>query len=169
MNILNVLDFLSNIRICPRLFGGFIIVTLLMGLVGVVGFIGMNSISAGMDKVYSDGTLPLLEVSEIETSLNSIRALVFRIFAIHAERTQDAQRMSDEMKVVDEHIKKLKSASLSTGVQDDLKTFERQWETYKSAANGVSLLLADGKVNEALISISNGGDHANARRATVDI
>ncbi len=168
MNILNIMDFISNIRIGPRLFGGFIIVTLLMGLVGVVGFIGMNSISAGMDKVYSDGTVPLLEVSEIETSLNSIRALVFRIFAIPAERIQDAQRMSDEMKVVDEHIKKLKSASLSTGVQDDLKTFERQWETYKSAANGVSLLLADGKVNEALISISNGGDHAGARRATVE-
>jgi methyl-accepting chemotaxis protein len=168
VNILNVLDFLSNIRIGPRLFGGFIIVTLLMGLVGVVGFIGMNSISAGMDKVYSDGTLPLLEVSEIETSLNSIRALVFRIFAIPAERTQDAQRMSDEMKVVDEHIKKLKSASLSPGVQDNLKTFERQWENYKAAATGVSSLLAGGKVNEALISISNGGDHANARRATVD-
>ncbi len=68
------MDTISNIRIGPRLLGGFIIVTLLMGLVGVIGFLGMNSISIGMDKVYSDGTIPLLEVSEIDTSLNSIRA-----------------------------------------------------------------------------------------------
>lgn len=44
------------------------IVALLMGSVGIIGFIGMDAINTQMDKVYSDGTIPLLEVSEIETS-----------------------------------------------------------------------------------------------------
>ncbi|HOL41901.1 MAG TPA: MCP four helix bundle domain-containing protein, partial [Methanospirillum sp.] len=159
---------ISNIRIGPRLLGGFIIVTLLMGLVGVIGFIGMNTISTGMNKVYSDGTLPLLDVSEIETTLNSIRALVFRNVAIPAERAQDSKRMADEMAVIDDRIAKLKSASLSSDVRENLTIFEDQWNSYKSAALEVTSLLADGKTNEALISIASGGRHANARRATID-
>jgi len=165
---MSIMDIISNIRIGPRLLGGFIIVTILMGLVGVIGFVGMNSISTGMDKVYSDGTIPLLEVSEIETSLNSIRALVFRTVAIPTERAQDAQRMADEMAVIDGRLKKLKAASLSSDVRENLTKFEDQWNTYKSAAQEVTSLLADGKTNEALISIANGGKHSNARRATVD-
>ena len=61
-----------------------------------------------MDKVYSDGTIPLLEVASIETSLNSIRALVFRTTALPAERDQDEKRMEDEVAKVDGLIAKLK-------------------------------------------------------------
>lgn len=165
---MSIMNIISDIRIGPRLLGGFILVTLLMGLVGVIGFIGMNSISIGMDKVYSDGTIPLLEVSDIETSLNSIRALVFRTVAIPAERTQDAGRMADEMKEVDETLDRLKVASLPADVLENLLVFEKQWDTYKTAAQEVSTLLADGKNNEAMVAIMNGGNHANARRATVD-
>jgi len=165
---MSIMDIISNIRIGPRLLIGFIIVILLMGLVGVIGFIGMNSISIGMDKVYSDGTIPLLEVSEIETSLNSIRALVFRIVAIPAERTQDYDRITSEIQKIDEKIARLKTVSLSPDVQQNLKKFEEQWNAYKSAAQGVFSLLSEGKTNEALVSIANGGEHSNARRATVD-
>jgi methyl-accepting chemotaxis protein len=165
---MSIMDIISNIRIGPRLLIGFIIVILLMGLVGVIGFIGMNSISIGMDKVYSDGTIPLLEVSEIETSLNSIRALVFRIVAIPAERTQDYDRITGEIQKIDEKIAHLKTVSLSSDVQQNLKKFEEQWNAYKSAAQGVFSLLSEGKNDEALVAIANGGSHANARRATVD-
>jgi methyl-accepting chemotaxis protein len=72
------------------------------------------------------------------------------------------------MKIVDDLIGKLKAASLSDDVRENLKTFEEQWETYKSAVLEVSALLAEGKTNEAMVAIANGGDHANARRATVD-
>lgn len=150
-----------------RLISGFILVTLLMASVGIIGFAGMNTIGEGMDKVYEDGTIPLLQITSIETSLNSIRALVFRTSAIPAEREQDLKRMNDEIASIDAHIIELKSENLQPGEVRNLTLFEKQWADYKSAATRVFSLHTEGKVADAMISISNGGEHANARRATV--
>ncbi|WP_181391261.1 methyl-accepting chemotaxis protein [Methanospirillum stamsii] len=163
---MNIFNSISNIRIGRRLIGGFIIVTILMAFVGVVGFLGMNSVSIGMDKVYSDGTVPLYEVTSIETSLNSIRALTFRTAALPAEREQDEKRMQDEIAKIDAHIGELKTAELTPEEKVNLSKFEGQWTTYKSAAQEVFTLLKAGKTKEGLTSIANGGNHANARRAT---
>lgn len=163
---MKVIEKIDNIGIGTRLIAGFIIVTILMSMVGVIGFFGMNSIGVGMDRVYSDGTVPLLEVTGIETSLNSIRALVFRTAALPSERKQDQKRMEDEFIKIDGLIKKLKSETLTAGVESNLTLFEEQWATYKDAATEVFTLLNAGKQQEAMVSISNGGNHANARRAT---
>lgn len=158
---------INDMSIGKRLFGGFIIVTLLMASIGIIGFIGMNTIGEGMDKVYEDGTVPLLQITSIETSLNSIRALVFRTSAIPAEREQDLKRMNDEIARIDTLIIELKSENLQPEVVRNLTLFERQWADYKSAATRVFSLHKEGKTTDAIVSISNGGEHANARRATV--
>jgi methyl-accepting chemotaxis protein len=165
---MNIIETLNNIRIGNRLIGGFIVVTLLMASIGVIGFFGMNSISIEMDKVYSDGTIPLLEVTTIETSLNSIRALVFRTATIPQERDQDRVRMDEEMKKVDDLIATLKTRTLAPAEVTNLDLFEKQWTDYKAAATNVFTLLNQGKQEEAIVAMANGGTHANARRATVD-
>jgi methyl-accepting chemotaxis protein len=165
---MSILDRINNVPIGTRLFAGFIIVTLLMGSIGVIGFIGMNSIGSGLDKVYAEGTVPLLEVSGIETSLNSIRALVFRTVAIPGERAQDKKRITDEIATVDTLIARLKTESLKSEEAANLTLFEKQWNDYKVAATGVVSLLDAGNEKEASVSLANGGAHANARRATAD-
>lgn len=165
---MKISDKINNISIGNRLIAGFIIVTILMSSVGVIGFIGMNSIGAGMDKVYSEGTIPLLEVTSIETSLNSIRALVFRTAALPAEREQDEKRMNDEIKKIDGLVASLEKQPLTKEELANLTHFSGQWTQYKSAATEVFTLLKEGKEKEAMASIANGGNHANARRATVD-
>ena len=165
---MGIIEKFNNMHIGTRLIVGFLVVTLLMSSIGVIGFVGMNSIGIGMDKVYSDGTIPLLEVTTIETSLNSVRALVFRTIALPGEREQDMGRMKDEMKKVDELITTLKNEALSPAEISNLTLFEKQWTEYKTAATGVFSLLNEGREKDAMISIANGGTHANARRATVD-
>jgi methyl-accepting chemotaxis protein len=165
---MGIISSIHNMQIRTRLIGGFLIVVLLMASIGVIGFLGMNSVSNEMDKVYSDGTIPLLEVTTIETSLNSIRALVFRTVALPKERAQDEKRMADELKTVDDLIARLKTEPLSAGEASNLTLFEKQWADYKKAATGVFTLLNEGKEKDAIASIANGGTHANARRATVD-
>ncbi|PWR71384.1 HAMP domain-containing methyl-accepting chemotaxis protein [Methanospirillum lacunae] len=162
------LEKINDIPIGTRLICGFILVVILMSSIGLIGFFGMNAIGNEMDKVYSDGTVPLYEVTSIETSLNSIRALVFRTFSVPAERPQDLERMQTEIQTIDNLISKLKQESLSPEQQANLTLFETQWADYKSAAKNVFSLLEDGKTNDALTSIANGGQHANTRRATAD-
>jgi len=165
---MHILDKVHDISIGTRLICGFILVTLLMSSIGLIGFIGMNTIGNELDKVYSEGTVPLYEVSSIETSLNSIRALVFRTFSVPAERQQDRERMNTEIQTIDSLIDKLKQESLSPEEQSNLTLFETQWTAYKAAATDVYSLLESGKNDDAIASIANGGKHANARRVTVD-
>lgn len=163
---MNFLEQLNNIRIGTRLIAGFILVTILMSSLGVIGFLGMTSIGSSMDKVYEEGTIPLLEVTSIETSLNSIRALVFRTAALPDERSQDEKRMEDEVKKIDALIVSLKTQTLTPEIASNLTVFESQWTEYKSAARGVFTHLNSGDQKGGIASIANGGAHANARRAT---
>ncbi|HWQ67393.1 MAG TPA: methyl-accepting chemotaxis protein [Methanospirillum sp.] len=159
--------FLDNIRIGSKLIGGFILVTLLMASIGMIGFTGMSTIADSMNRMYTDDTIPLMEVSGMEVSLNSMRALVFRSMAIVDERKQDEGRMKIEVDAIDSHINNLSSRTMTPEEQEVFSTFSHQWPEYKSAALQVFELEKSGKEEEALTSIRNGGTHANARRATV--
>jgi len=165
---MQILEKIHDIPIGARLISGFVLVTLLMSSIGLVGFMGMNTIGNEMDKVYSDGTIPLYEVTSIETSLNSMRALVFRTFSVPAERDQDQERINAEIQTIDSLVEKLKHESLSPEEQSNLTLFEKQWVDYKTSATEVYSLLKAGNTDEALKSIANGGHHATSRRATAD-
>ena len=159
--------FLDNIKIGPKLICGFIAVTLLMSSIGIIGFFGMTAISSQMNQMYSNDTVPLMQVASMEVSLNSMRALVFRSMAIVDEREQDEERMQKEIAVIDGQIQNISTHHMTTKESELLTIFTTQWKTYKKAALEVFELEKSGKDAEALISIKNGGDHANARRATV--
>jgi len=161
------LKFLDNIRISKKLIGGFVLVTLLMSSIGIIGFLGMNTISGQMNEMYSENTIPLTEIASMEVSLNSMRALVFRSMAIPDEREQDEIRMQTEVANIDSQIRNLSSSSMTPEEEAVLRTFSGQWADYKKAAINVFELEKSQREQEALTSIKNGGEHANARRATV--
>lgn len=161
------IQFLDNMKIGPKLIGGFIIVALLMSSVGIIGFTGMNTISEQMNRMYSDDTVPLMEVASMEVSLNSMRALVFRSMAITDERKQDEDRMKKEIATIDGQIQNLSASQTTPEEVELLATFTVQWTDYKKAALQVFEQEKAGNEAEALVSIKNGGEHANTRRATV--
>ncbi len=165
--IMTRLQFIDNIRIGQKLIGGFVLVTLLMCLIGVIGFSGMNTISGQMDHMYTENTVPLTQIASMEVSLNSMRALVFRSMAIVDEREQDEGRLKSEISNIDGQIQNLSSSSMKPDEAEAFTIFKTQWADYKKSAVRVFELEKVKKEQDALISIKNGGEHANARRATV--
>ncbi|MFH0967701.1 MAG: methyl-accepting chemotaxis protein, partial [Methanobacteriota archaeon] len=166
-NYMREIRYLDNLKIGRKLIGGFIIVTLLMSSIGVIGFLGMTSISGQMNRMYINDTVPLMQVASMEVSLNSMRALVFRSMAITDERKQDEGRMETEIVTIDGQIQNLSSRQITPEEAELLVKFTSQWKDYKMAALQVFELEKTGKEAEALVSIKNGGDHANTRRATI--
>jgi len=161
------LQFIDNIKIGQKLIGGFVLVTLLMCLIGVVGFSGMTTISGQMDQMYTENTVPLTQIASMEVSLNSMRALVFRSMAIIDEREQDEGRLKSEIVNIDGQLQNLSSSSMTPDETTAFNTFKTQWADYKKSAIRVFELEKTKNEQDALISIKNGGEHANARRATV--
>ncbi|HOJ96910.1 MAG TPA: MCP four helix bundle domain-containing protein, partial [Methanospirillum sp.] len=157
---------LDNINIGKKLFVGFIIVILLMSLIIVACLISVDRLTSEVDQLYSEQTIPLMKIQQIEIGLHSMRALVFRSNAIPEERDQDYQRLIQEINTIEPLIEEMKAIPMNEEQQDLLKTFLDQWARYKLAASGVFDLEKSGKEHEAKISIMNGGEHAEARRST---
>ena len=98
------LQYIDDLRIGKKLIGGFIIVCILMLSVGIFGSIQMEQIYGNMDKMYTENTVPMLEIANTEVSLNSIRSLVFRSVAVPEERSSDESRMKNETQNIENHL-----------------------------------------------------------------
>ena len=162
------IQFLDNLRIGKKLIGGFIIVSLLMLSVGIFGSIQMEQIYGNMDKMYTENTVPMLEIANTEVSLNSIRALVFRTIAVPEERQVDEGRMKIETQNIEDQITAFSNHPMSPAVQENFTLFQKQWVDYKAAAQAVFDLENGGKLDEAKKSLATGGQHSVARQATID-
>jgi hypothetical protein len=125
---------LDNIKIGKKLIGGFFFVIVLMSLVVVACFLSVDRLSMEMDQLYSEQTVPLMQTGNMESSLHSIRALVFRSLSIPEEREQDFGRVNTEISNVESIIADFKDIPLSDEQKNILNTFEDQWIRYKSAA-----------------------------------
>ncbi|QXO94930.1 MCP four helix bundle domain-containing protein [Methanospirillum purgamenti] len=163
---MSIISQLDNIKIGKKLIGGFFFVIVLMSLVVVACFLSVDRLSMEMDQLYSEQTVPLMQTGNMESSLHSIRALVFRSLSIPEEREQDFGRVNTEISNVESIIADFKDIPLSDEQKNILNTFEDQWIRYKSAALSVFELEKSGKEKDAILSVMNGGEHAEARRAT---
>lgn len=162
------IQFLDNLKIGKKLIGGFIIVSLLMLSVGIFGSIQMEQIYGNMDKMYTENTVPMLEIANTEVSLNSIRSLVFRSLAVPEERLADEDRMHNETQNIETLLSEFQNHPMSSQVEENFTLFKTQWADYKSAAQDVFDLETAGKLDEAKKSLATGGRHSNARRVTAD-
>ncbi len=163
---MGISSFLNNINIGKKLFGGFILVILLMSLIIVTCLVSVDKLTAEVDQLYSEQTVPLMNVGNLEVGLHSIRALVFRSLSIPDERDQDYERLLAEIETIEPIIEEMKKTGMSEDQYQIFLTLTDQWDRYKKAALQVFELEKSGKEREARISIMNGGEHAEARRAT---
>ncbi len=148
------------------MFGGFILVIILMSLIIVTCLVSVDKLTAEVDQLYSEQTIPLMNVGNMEVGLHSIRALVFRSLSIPEERDQDYERLLAEIEKIEPIIEEMKKTGMSEDQYQLLLTFSDQWDRYKKAALQVFELEKGGKEREARVSIMDGGEHAQARRAT---
>ena len=160
---------LDNVNIGKKLIGGFVLVILLMSVIVATCLVSVDKLTTEIDQLYTEQTVPLKNIGNVETGLHSIRALVFRSIAIPEEREQDYGRFLAEMEKVEAVIGEIKASRMSKELNENILTFLDQWDNYKKAATRVFELERNGKEREAKISIMNGGEHANARRATDSI
>ena len=102
---------LANIKIGPRLAIAFAGVLLMLVIVAVTGYVGIDKVHAGLKTVYEDRTVALGQLSDIDHLLQRSRILMAD--AIDAQSPAELQRHVDE---------------LDTGLQ----TSEKLWKDYSA-------------------------------------
>ena len=131
---MSISSFFNNINIGKKLFGGFILVIILMSLIIVTCLVSVDKLTAEVDQLYSEQTIPLMNVGNMEVGLHSIRALVFRSLSIPEERDQDYERLLAEIEKIEPIIEEMKKTGMSEDQYQLLLTLFFFFDRYKKAA-----------------------------------
>ncbi len=158
---------LNNLPIAYKLIGGYLVVVIILIGIGWTGITSVNQMADQTNMLYEDNTIPLTEIGNIEVSLNSIRALTFRCIAIPEENKFDISRIETEVTNINSNLSLLQTSSMNTAQAESFQVFLTQWDVYNSTVNQFLKYLSENKIDSAKSMIMTGGEHANARRATV--
>ena len=90
----------NNMKISAKILLGFLMVAFIAGIIGVEGVININKISDLDTKLYQKMTQPLTDVIDITNDINDIRGNIRDIL------------LKDSSSEIQEHISKIKSASI---------------------------------------------------------
>jgi len=135
---------MKSITIKMRLVVTLVILSALLIVVGGIGIWGMGQAKNGLQTVYEDRTVPLMDLGTIIDAANRIRTNA--VVATNATDPAVVQKMIDDTAELDRTIEKLWSGYLATTLTPEeaelADSFGMQWKRYQ-ASRDVTLKFAE--------------------------
>jgi methyl-accepting chemotaxis protein len=155
---------LDDMRIGSKLIGGFLIVAVLVGAVGLLGYRNSAAVASQLGVMYADRLKPVEALGVIDAAQSVIRGDVYKYIVMPAERGKLEDSLSTGYATVAEHIAELRKASLTAAQREQLSAFEAGWADYEAAVKEVIRLVAANQTAAAMPSLSAGGATIAARQ-----
>ncbi|MFO1251090.1 MAG: methyl-accepting chemotaxis protein [Inhella sp.] len=125
------MDWLKQVRIGPRLALAFGVILALLVLVAVLGRVGISRVSAGLETVYLDRTVPLQQLGDISRLTVRNRFLLTEMM-LHQEPSvieKHTREMAENIKAIDE----LQKAYLATKLTPEEEVLANRYVTARTA------------------------------------
>jgi len=163
---------LDNLKVTVKLTGGFLVVTLVLAVVAVLGYVNLQTLSDNLNKMYTDSALPIEYLAKFESAMLKMRGDLYKYVAIPEERaTITEPDIATQIGNASAALSKFEATELSPDEKAELPNLKNNWAVYqKEAANLVSQAKT-GNDQEALASMKSGGAASTARsdlQASVD-
>ncbi|NMB57598.1 MAG: methyl-accepting chemotaxis protein [Chloroflexi bacterium] len=158
------MKFLGTIKTKPRLIGSFLVVALLIVIVGVISLMGMQNINKEMTSIYKDRTVPIQELAKMDSALMSYCGDLMKFMLIPDQRAAIKKTMESEKGIIQQNLSMFRSSSNLTKEEQALVVaFESDVNDFYVAVNAIEQNIAEGNDDEAIKSISDGGEAAVSR------
>ncbi|RQW84457.1 MAG: methyl-accepting chemotaxis protein [Geobacter sp.] len=146
------MQWFNSLKIGTKLVTSFILVSLIAGLIGLIGIIKMQQIDDADTKLYAQMTIPLTEIGQVSTAFQRMRSNLLEMYV-----AETPEKVSDQKKRVterDAEIMNLSRSYASTLFTDEGRMKHQEFVDSFKNFNGVGkkyqdLLLA-GKKDQAL-------------------
>lgn len=151
------MNLLKNMKVKTKLISAFMIVTLLIALVGILGIISLKKVAMNSEDMYNNKFLSTQSLADIKANLNQSRAdllqLVYaRDVAKKASTLQDVQAIIENNNKYVEAYEKLSMNSVDKQVWP---IFKNQLAEYKTAVENVTSLVSRNNFDEAVEKYQN--------------
>ncbi len=153
------MDLLKNFKIGTRLGLAFASVLVFMVAISGIGLFGITKVSAGLQTVYEDRTIPLGQLGELNRLIIRNRVLVMDMMA-HPEPA-NLEKHNTELSANFEKGKKLTAEYLATYLTEEEKKLSAEFVAARAAYNNDGLIkvrdaMLAGKPDEAAKAYSDG-------------
>src|SRR5579859_168054 len=130
---MGMLTVFRNLRARTKLFVGFGSLTLCVGLVAGVGYLGMATLNRSLTQLHDDHFEPSLALSETATKLNAQRAHLLAMTQTKDRATQEKEHaaIKEYSRDCEAIFDRLKNAHLSSETAAKLAEVRRTWEEFR--------------------------------------
>lgn len=147
---------LKGVSIKVKLVVGFLIITIILAIVGIIGAVSINKIAASSETMYSYNLQSINELHLIKENLLEIRAqLENAILYRDGEKTKDAIESIEALRSENNsYIDSYDKRPLSDAARAIWEEFKIEMENYRTARQKVMDLASAGNYDEAQTSIN---------------
>lgn len=157
--------FINNLKTIYKLLLSNGIPVLCLLVVAVLAGRNMNQLNNYVDELYKQRLLPVYQLEEMETSMYTVRGDVYKLLLIPAEAETSKANIEKNLSVIDEDIKKFAAFDLTEADKVELATLKQSFQSYQEGVSDIIQLSDQGKLNDAIDLLEDGGKTATARRA----
>jgi methyl-accepting chemotaxis protein len=144
------MNWFKNLKIARKLLLGFIAVSIIATIIGVVGYSSLNKMIEGKNSIYQENLLPIENLGNVNAAVlvgrGDIRAIMQ--FKTVAEREKYYTSLLEQDKKVDEYFAKFLKASVNEEEKPLVEKFQDSWKAFLSVrarAVDAAMLLDDEK------------------------
>jgi len=127
----------NNLKVGVRLIGGFLIMTALLLVIGLIGYVNMKTINDGMTAMYTDRTLPIQQLGKADASLFQLRSQVFAVFAITTYRDTLETDTNASMAAFSQAMNDFRKNKLTADENSYLEKLDTNWAAYQKMVAGI--------------------------------
>ena len=159
------MKWLDNLKTSTKLIGGFGAVVVLMIVIIVMGYMGLNTMRESIHSMYFDRLVPIEQLGNVSTDLYTIRGDVYKLLLIPEEKEKSLASIPKLIKNIDDNIAAYETTVLVDEEVAELAVFKPAWEEYQAAIAEILAWEAAGEPEKAIVSLVDGQRASNARKA----
>lgn len=139
-----------NLKLGAKLITGFLIVTLLIGMVGYIGMSNMKEINESSSYMYEEQLIPIGNIGEVRNNLLRIRILLadMQIQNDQVIIAQASQLIKELREENDGFIQDFENGEVTEEEDKHLKTFKNQLAEYRKHQNEYIRLMEENNLDE---------------------
>jgi methyl-accepting chemotaxis protein len=146
-----------NLKIGAKLIISFVLVAIIAGIIGYVGYNGLLTAQKAEDELYNDKLIPIRDLSQAQENILIIRGDLRAMLMYDDMKEREKYKKSIEENTIEleKSIDAFSKTSLDKEEQENLAKFQSVWPKLKGFINEVDKLASMKKDDEA-ININNG-------------
>ncbi|AGF56108.1 methyl-accepting chemotaxis protein [Clostridium saccharoperbutylacetonicum] len=142
---------LGNVRVRTKLIGGFIIVSLLIGLVGGLGVISLKNVGKKAEGIYSQNLRVVYILTDMQANLERVRGNMAELIYVKDQAQKDELKKSiaNDKEENTNYMSEFESINISDEEKKVYEEFQKNITQYRSLRENVIKLVDEGNFEEA--------------------